>query len=457
MMNSGVSERSEFRVAVANPNAASVTVTLFQGEAVVSTTEVSAGDVVAIAAPWVPALRQRIRLDPFDRLSASVADGAYRLESTLPIAAYQFSPYEFELDGTSSHSNDASLLLPTATLGTEYFVHAWPTYRFDDTVVAGDHPGVYTIVATRDGTEVTVRSSAHTLAGPTGDPAPLSPGEERTFRLDAADVLQIASARGAEYARCVTNALRNESCVSGPDGDVTGTWIRASEPIAVFGGHSCAFVPFMVAACDHLESQLLPLETWGRSLVAVSTPPLVDHEPSVFRVMSGTDGNRVRFEPQVHPPITLDAGEYVQIEHHGAFRVEGTGRVSASQFAVGQDFQVTLDDRKREGDPGMTIAVPVEQYRADYRILVPATYPQNWITLVARAGTTVYVDGEAVTGFTPIEGTDLGFLHRPIAPGAHHLESRDPSIRFGLQVYGVASYASYLFPGGLDLALVELI
>ena len=40
----------------------------------------------------------------------------------------------------------------------------------------------------------------------------------------------------------------------------------------------------------------------------------------------------------------------------------------------------------------------------------------------------------------------------PIAAGAHRIRSDGP--RFGLKVYGIAQYTSYMYPGGLDLSVL---
>src|SRR5699024_3059198 len=52
-----------------------------------------------------------------------------------------------------------------------------------------------------------------------------------------------------------------------PVEDLTGTLVEASAPVSVFGGHSCVYVPFTSPACDHLEDQLFPLETWGQRFI----------------------------------------------------------------------------------------------------------------------------------------------------------------------------------------------
>jgi hypothetical protein len=39
--------------------------------------------------------------------------------------------------------------------------------------------------------------------------------------------------------------------------------------------------------------------------------------------------------------------------------------------------------------------------------------------------------------------------------GSHTISAPNPNIKFGIEVYGFASYTSYLYPGGLDLEYIN--
>src|SRR5207244_2843922 len=106
--------------------------------------------------------------------------------------------------------------------------------------------------------------------------------------------------------------------------DLTGTHIDADKPIAVFGGHSCAFVPYNKWACDHLEEQLIPLATWGATSLAVQTPMATQSDPNIFRVISGTPMTTVTFDPPVNKPVTLGVGDWVEVIVNGGFAVSAT-------------------------------------------------------------------------------------------------------------------------------------
>jgi hypothetical protein len=111
------------------------------------------------------------------------------------------------------------------------------------------------------------------------------------------------------------------------------------------------------------------------------------------------------------------------------------------------------------GDPSMSLAVPVEQYRSQYLFHAPTNYQTNYLDIIAPAGATVMLDGAAITNFQPIGGsgyslarvTPLG--NGPLGDGNHSITG---SMAFGIQVYGYGMDTSYWYPGGLNLELVPI-
>ena len=78
------------------------------------------------------------------------------------------------------------------------------------------------------------------------------------------------------------------------------------------------------------------------------------------------------------------------------------------------------------------------------------------VLCVRIADRTVYEWNHAAEGWTPLAPTDEisdRCFTVPIPAGAHRLRS-DGARPFGVKVYGVARYTSYMYPGGLDLELI---
>ena len=100
----------------------------------------------------------------------------------------------------------------------------------------------------------------------------------------------------------------------------------------------------------------------------------------------------------------------------------------------------------------MALAVPVEQYRRDYRFLAPQSFEQNYVNVIALPDAQVQLDGKAVTGFQAVPDSQYQVAKVKIAGGNHTIEG---TTAFGIAVYGVGSYTSYMYPGGLDLKLLQ--
>src|ERR1039458_9094246 len=202
----------DFAVAVSNPQATAVTVSVAGGALTKTlTVSVPAGQVQAIKLPWVPELKgptfdqNTVVGDPGP--SRIVAGGAYHLFTWAPVSVYQFSALEYEIDagtlspdgGTCpgegdggagahcfSYSNDASLLLPTNVAGTDYGILAWPSFAAT--------PGFMAIVATAANTHVTVHASGRVQGVPGSGPQFLVRGDSYTYTLaNTGEVLEMFS------------------------------------------------------------------------------------------------------------------------------------------------------------------------------------------------------------------------------------------------------------------------
>jgi hypothetical protein len=244
-----------------------------------------------------------------------------------------------------------------------------------------------------------------------------------------------------------------------PNLDLTGTEITASLPVAVFGAHNCDFIPFNRWACDHLEEQLFPYETWGKHFV-VSQSHRENAEPDVFRILSGADGNVVRFAPSaVHEEATLNRGQFVEFEARGAFEITADEPILVGQFIVGQSYNEMGGTDLPPGDPAFSLAVPVEQYRTAYNFLTPDTYDQSYVNITARSEGTasITLDGTDLSAapWEAIEGTPFMSLRQPLNPGSHVM-SAAAGADFGIVVYGYGQFTSYMYPGGLDLEAIAI-
>ena len=249
-------------------------------------------------------------------------------------------------------------------------------------------------------------------------------------------------------------------CTPQASQDLTGSIITADQPIAVYGGHDCAFMPFNRLACDHLEQQLFPNETLGTHyFVSRTQPQLSQPEPNLLRILSNAAGNMITFTPaSVHGGVMLDRGQATEFFVQSVdVEIMGSGPYEVSQFLVGENYfgNDTQQPPSTVGDPSMALEVPVEQWRTSYEFLAPDTYPVSFVNVVAQHGSTINLDGTALTATPTTTGTfDASRVDISTQTGAHSLSSA-AGAPFSIKVYGFGSYTSYMYPGGLDLTQIS--
>jgi len=112
-----------------------------------------------------------------------------------------------------------------------------------------------------------------------------------------------------------------------------------------------------------------------------------------------------------------------------------------------------VDPSTGEGDPSMSMMVPVEQYRFSYVFLAPDDYDISYADVVQPMGVQLTLDNTVVfTAPTAIGSSGYGVTRIPLSrnanSGAHVLTA---GTAFGLQVLGYGKYTSYQYPGGADL------
>jgi len=397
---------------------------------------------------------------------------AYRIDSSQPIVAYQFNPYCCNYN----YTNDASLLLPRSALTENYMYMSYPVWDAPNRA-EGDDPqsATITVLATEPETEVTVD-----LRKPRSDD------------LDYSDILfgiddQRISEPDDQGRISVTMEPFEVLNIAGSDvgEDFTGARIEANKPISSFGAHSCAFVPFSKWACDHMEQQLLPMETWGTSFVAT---PLKRRGPedeftregTYWKFLAQADGTTIdtgldlRVQPDGVLPqagegvapckdfspepkngtIELDAGQSCEFGTRTTFTATSNNPVLMGAFLSGQES--VGDDVDHAGDPAFFLVPPEKQYRSEYSFLTPETYFVNYVTVMVDAATEeIILDGETreledLEHYEAFPDEGVARAHIEVDEGPHTISS--PSRDFSFISYGYDDYVSYAYTGGLDLA-----
>lgn len=396
---------------------------------------------------------------------------ARRLIADLPVAVYQFNPYCCNY----SFSNDASLLLPTSALGTDYIyvgVPTWPTPEEepdpgDPIPPGGDPSGIpaaLVVAATAPGTQVQVDLPPGVEIADIDGPIERQ-GQQITATLQTNQVLTLQSGQ--------PQLIRGEAV--GPD--LSGARITASRPVSVFSSHQCAFYPQDLAACDHLEEQILPVSTWGQEYALVPTAPRSDVERTdeaiYWKLAAQGDNTEITLSVPFADLAPRRPG-FIGVPYCGDFlRDERTLALNDGQiceFGTARPALATSDqpimvmgiisgqvstgnnvpDGASAGDPAIFILPPSRQYRMAYAFLTPDTYAVDYVTLISEPDTRVELDGVAIDLGVgeAIPGSTQVFRHLQISDGPHRLSGNGA---FGILVYAFDDYVSYAFTGGLNL------
>jgi hypothetical protein len=421
---------------------------------------------------------------PHDKMlkETSKSWNSYRIKSSIPITAYQFSPIDnshknpFNTGGNSSnclpfvscednsaaksYSNDASLLIPVTALSGEYRAVTFESVMGNEgTVFQPDlkpWPSFVTVIGTSaEETEVIFTPSDDIVSGE-NIPA-ISAGSDYSFTIKKMEVYHFAT--------------------DDENRDLTGSWIRCKNkdekcsPFVVFSGNASAVIPLQRGYADHLEQQMFPVGAWGKEYLLVKAK-VRGEEHDYARIVASEDGTNITYLPEspvsfppftsANPKTVLDAGEWTEFYFKGTYEIKSDKPVMVVQFLTGADM-ISEECRSGDteyhtencpGDPAMMLIPPTEQFRKDYIFLTPGSYEENFATIVFKDETEVTLNEEQITDSTKIEGSGFSFVVVELGEefARHTLLCEEPC---GLYVYGWEADVSYAYPGGLDFEILS--
>ena len=321
----------------------------------------------------------------------TVVGQALLVQSAQPLSGYFLN--------REQSTTDMSYLLDLPALGTDYRVLGWQQSY-----------GVLqmSLTATQDGTTATI-TPASTLSS--GQAA----GVPFTVNLNAGESV-------------IYNA---------PDGnDLSGSHITANKPLAVFSGSTCSDV--MGAACDHLFTQLPPVNRWSTSYVVPETAN-TGTAGNLVRILAATDNTEVTVNGVV--VATLNAGQFHEIPTAHDLHITASNPVLVGQFLKG----VTATGF---GDPAFTFIGGIDQTLSDYVFTAPtslAAYQENFLNLAVPTAAlgSLMLNGVVVdtSAFTPLGASGYSTGRVPIATGPGRIQASAP---FLATVAGFSHADSYL-------------
>lgn len=263
--------------------------------------------------------------------SEVVMDKSVKVSATGPVTVAATSFQNF--------TTDAAQMLPVGALGTSYRAQGYrglPGF-------ADFYKSELLIVATKDGTEVTIVPSVNTSGGhPANVPF--------TVQLDMGETYQVQSALASL--------------------DITGTSVTATaasgpcRPFAVFSGSMCANVPVGCPACDHIFEQMVPTDKWGTAFHSISFGNTTQH---TYRVLAHTPGTQVSIDGTA--PIAVAPGAVYEVNANTTnVCITSNHPVSVSQLMEGFNCA-------NKGDPAMVELMPDDRMTQSVRFAT-VTSPQ---------------------------------------------------------------------------------
>ncbi len=349
-------------------------------------------------------------------IETGITNRSVHITSTSPITIYA-------LHAASYAACDATNILPTTALGTNYYQISYNGYNYGDS---------YTVVATKNNTQVHHDDTSVTL----------HEGEVYFYRTSSSSI----------------------------NDDLTGTYITSDKPIALFATNNGALIPAVGGyTMDNLFQQLAPVNTWGKNFFV----PVSHQSRDRVRIMvsqnntkietSGTiitkpEESTLSYTDDGKPIISnINAGEWVELE----VSLDNNGCYIKADKPIGVCTYLTCSSYNpldRESDPSQAWLPSIEQTVKSALVapFIPSTQTNldtHYVLIITptatKNNTIVSVGGASATtlsGGTWYDNIDAGlsFYSLPlIDPTASYIiTNQDGLIIMG---YGVGIDVSYYY------------
>ena len=435
--------------------------------------EIPAGGMVSLILPNNSVGTGPVVRSEYASFRSELRAAAYRVDTTVPVTAYQFQP----ICCSHSYTADASILIPAGSLGEEYYAVSSPHFEYTWQIplqgaIEESLPGFLSIVASDREARVQINLRDKSVQLPNG------------MTLDNDGILH-AQLRPYDVLTLITEP--NNANLA--QADLTGVHIRSDQEVSVFGGHTCTYLPHGVMACDHIESLNMPVETWRDEYVGARTVwrGRDVREMNYYRIQASRDGTVLNFDPPLSDLATdgpvagglpdcrhmgrvpeLDAGGWCEFGTRTDFHLRASAPIAVTQTitsALTAGGSMLTGPLPNSGDPAMTAIPPVAQFRSSYDFLMADTYALSYAVLIHQAGAIMQIDGVGVNagemgnpnrGMYLLEGpTQIGgsSWYRSVVrmPSGPHQVVDMLNESFGLMVHAYDDNVSYAYPGGMNM------
>ena len=241
------------------------------------------------------------------------------------------------------------------------------------------------------------------------------------------------------------------------DEDLTGTRVVSNNPISLFSGNECPFIPGNLDSCDQIIAQLPNTATWGTRFLTASLAGR--NTDDMYRILASQPSTIVTVTCSTKLQSDLSsAGDWKTIVIEGNTSsycvIESNKPLLVVQFALSYQIDNT-------GDPFMMIIPAIEQYDNDYNIFMPPEFSEQFVSLYVTPEyyqpDMIYIDEVSQEGadWAVINCTDTticGYAtYAELPAGTHRVYHANSRATIGVSVYGFNQTNSYGVPGDLRL------
>ncbi|MES3019036.1 MAG: PKD domain-containing protein [Bacteroidota bacterium] len=338
----------------------------------------------------------------------------------------------------ASNISGATLVLPTNTLGKEY-------YSINYTQISNEQNSYsyFFVVAVEDNTEVEIIPSATTKGG-------WLAGSVNRVTLQKGQIYQVLGA--------ITPGSGNASSGS----DLTGSRIRSisttletCKRIAVFSGSgkiSIGCAPGTPGSADNLYQQVYPTQAWGKKFI---TSPLKSRNYDVYRVVKSDPAANVTINGVAIPAASFTNQFFYDLSSQQVNVVESDKPIQVVQYAVSQGKGINCTNiAETTGDPEMIFLNPIEQNIENITLYSASEFAilSHFINVVmetAFVGSFKLDNAVPANAFQPVPGAPgYSYAQISVSPGVHNL-SADRG--FNAIAYGFGANESYGYSAGTNV------
>ncbi|XP_033106822.1 uncharacterized protein LOC117108782 [Anneissia japonica] len=336
-------------------------------------------------------------------------------------------------------SSDGFLALPVEKLGQEYYIASGATLqrrtlsRFSTVI----------IIATRDATKVAVSvTQTVNYGGRT-----FNPGDIIELYMNKLEAIQLESSS-----------------------DLSGTYIRGDQRIAVFSGSDCGGVfyrygpkPGIISSrnsCDHMVEQLIPASSWGSTFALVAFDGYTKSHTTA-RVIASSDRTFVNVGGEI---IYVDRGQFQDIYLGGinkqALEVISNQPIQIVQYTVYN--ALTCNGCSGYSNPSMTI-VPAMSHSISkvkfmtYNVTMATGSPRiyhTYMNIVTKCVNifSLTINGKALkSAWSQVAGVSvLCYARNELAHGVYEVASVNGAL-FTCTLYSHTKSVSMAFPCDMNL------